>query len=200
MDFPTPLIVQSAEAAFPKAQLYIPHVSGGKQAAADAKMNKVLLQGSQHLVDSQGPLTDPRAEMLALYELKTNEKEVLSISLVNYAYTGGAHGATLVKSYSFDSSTGEVSELKDLFKPGADYITPISKHIKAALESRGITTFEPFKSIKPNQDFYIADRSLVIYFQQYEIAPYSYGLLYFPISIYDLQNIINDKGLLAKLF
>lgn len=198
--FVSPVVVQSSKATFPKAELYIPHISLGSNAQADAHINKVLVHGAQQLVNAQGDLSDPRAEMLGLYEVKNNQKDILSLSLINYAYTGGAHGATLEKSYTFRTSTGKQYQLKDLFKPNSNYIAVLSKHIKAQISARKIETFEPFKSIRPDQDFYIADRSLVIYFQQYEIAPYVYGLLYFPISIYDLESIVNENGPLQPMY
>ena len=198
--FVSPVVVQSSKATFPKAELYIPHISLGSNAAADAHINKVLVHGVQELVNAQGDLSDPRAEMLGLYEVKNNQKDILSLSLINYAYTGGAHGATIEKSYTFRSSTGKQYDLKDLFKPNSNYVSVLNKHIKAQIAERKIETFEPFKTIRPNQDFYIADRSLVIYFQQYEIAAYVYGLLYFPISIYDLESIVAEDGPLQAMF
>ncbi|MFD2117805.1 DUF3298 domain-containing protein [Paenibacillus yanchengensis] len=197
-NFPKPVVVQAAEASFPKALIYLPHISGGKK-EADAHMNQVFVAGTQHLVNTQGPLTDPRAEMYGFFEVKNNQKDVLSVSLINYAYTGGAHGATIEKSYTFQASTGHAYTLKQLFKPGADYVKALSEPIKRAIKERNIETFEPFQAIRPDQDFYLADRSIVIYFQQYEIAPYVYGLLYFPISIYELTDIIPDNSPLNAL-
>jgi hypothetical protein len=45
----------------------------------------------------------------------------------------------------------------------------------------------------------VADRALVIYFQLYELAAYVFGFIYFPISVYELQDIINDEGPLGPM-
>lgn len=199
MPISTPLIVQTAKASFPKAEFTIPHVSGGASAAADQRINETIQRAVQELVNSQGSLDDPRAEMLGYYEVKTNEKDVFSVSLYNYAYTGGAHGMTLQQSLTFKASTGQTYQLKDLFQPGSDYVKRISAYVAEGIRARGITPLEPFVSIRPDQSFYVADRSLVIYFQLYELAAYVYGFLYFPISVYELQDIIAESGPLGPM-
>ncbi|WP_424768910.1 DUF3298 domain-containing protein [Paenibacillus sp. sgz302251] len=199
MSFQSPVVVQTAKAAYPKAELAIPHVSGGPSAAADMKINQTIHHAVQQLVHSQGSLDDPRAQMLGYYEQKNNQKDYLSLSLFNYAYTGGAHGLTLEKSLTFKQSTGQTYSLAQLFKPGADYVTRLSAIISAQIRARDIDTLEPFKAIRPDQDYYVADRSLVIYFQLYELSAYVYGFIYFPISVYELQSIINEDGPLGPM-
>ncbi|WP_255323435.1 RsiV family protein [Priestia megaterium] len=57
-----------------------------------------------------------------------------------------------------------------------------------------------YKGIKPDQDFYIADKSLVLFYQLYDLTPYVYGIPYFPISIYAIQDIIEDESPLGQMF
>ncbi|MDQ6418057.1 DUF3298 and DUF4163 domain-containing protein [Paenibacillus sp. LHD-117] len=199
MPTPNPLIVQTVKSTFPKAELSIPHVSGGANPAADKLINETIIAHVRQLVHDQGSLEDPRAEMIGYYELKTNEKDVFSLSLINYAYTGGAHGMTLQRSLTFRASTGHTYELEQLFKPGSDYVGRISKIVAAQIKARNIPTLEPFKAISPDQSFYVADRSLVIYFQLYELAAYVYGFIYFPISVYELEDIIAEDGPLGPM-
>jgi hypothetical protein len=199
MPFQPPVVIQTAKADFPKAELALPYVSGGKSEAADKKINHTIHQSVQQLVHSQGSLDDPNAQMLGYFEQKNNQKDYLSLSLFNYAFTGGAHGLTLQHSLTFKQSTGQTYTLAQLFKPGSDYIGRISAIVSAQIKLRKIDTLEPFKSIRPDQDYYVADRSLVIYFQLYELAAYVFGFLYFPISVYELQDIINDDGPLGAM-
>ncbi|SFI32858.1 protein of unknown function [Paenibacillus sp. UNC496MF] len=197
--FQQPAIVQSSRVAFPKAELYVPVVSGLRQPAAQTAINNKIRQSERQLVQDQGSLSDPRAEMIGYFEIKTNEKNVLSLSLFNYAYTGGAHGLTLQESLSFDAATGKAFTLAELFKPGSDYVKRLSDLVRAQIAERQIETFEPFKSIRPDQPFYIADRALVIYFALYEITPYAFGFPYFPISVYDVSDIVNPNGPLGRM-
>lgn len=199
MTFQPPAIVQTARAAYPKTELYWPRVSGGPSGRADRIINDTIEAHVRRLAASQGSLDSPNAEMLGYYEVKTNEKDVLSLSLFNYAYTGGAHGMTLQQSLTMKQSTGQLYELGQLFKPGSPYVKRISDLVAKGIRQRDIQTLEPFKSISPDQSFYVADRSLVVYFQLYELAPYVYGFIYFPISVYELQDIIDEEGPLGPM-
>ncbi|MFX3635199.1 MAG: DUF3298 and DUF4163 domain-containing protein [Candidatus Pristimantibacillus sp.] len=199
MAFQSPVIVQSSRATFPKAELWIPYVSGGPNEAATKQINETIRQAAQQLVNDQGSLDDPRSEMQGYYEVKTNEKDILSLSLFNYAYTGGAHGLTLQKSLTFRVSTGHSYSLEELFKPGSGYVSRLSDMIKVQIKERDISTIEPFQSIRADQDYYVADRALVIYFQLYELTPYAFGFPYFPISAFDIQEIIDENGPLGVM-
>lgn len=199
MAFHFPAVIHASRVAFPKAELWVPVVSGVYNQAAEYEINKSLQIAVSELVGDHGSLDDPRAEMKGWFELKTNEKGVLSLSLYNYAYTGGAHGVTLQHSYTFDIASGKSYSLADLFKPGSAYVKRLSDLVREQIESRRITTLEPFRTILPNQPFYIADRALVIYFPLYELTSYAFGFPYFPISVYDIADIINPTGPLAVM-
>jgi hypothetical protein len=110
-----------------------------------------------------------------------------------------AHGMTVIKSLTFDLQKGKLVALKDLFKPGSGYVKRISELIKVQIKERNIPLLVDFTAIKPDQDFYIADKALVVYFQLYEITPYAYGFPMFPISVYDLQDIIDENGPLGRM-
>ena len=199
MAFPVPVVIHSTHVIRPKTELVIPVVSGGPSTTADSKINSDIRHQVSQMVAYQGSLSDPRSQMQGWYETKTNEKGVLSLSLFNYAYTGGAHGLTLQHSFTFTIADGRSYKLAELFKPGSNYVARLSKIIQKQIKDRQIETLEPFNAIRPDQDYYIADRSLVIYFALYELAPYVYGFLYFPISVYDIQDIISDQGPLATM-
>jgi len=80
------------------------------------------------------------------YEIKTNEKGVLSLSIGNYtiAYPA-AHGLTIIKSLTFDISTGKEYRLEELFKPGSDYVGTLSKIIERQIKEREIPILGEFK-------------------------------------------------------
>lgn len=122
------------------------------------------------------------------YSIKYNQKGILSIVFADYRFNGGAHGTTVQSSDTFDLNTGTELTVKDLFTDKADYVSLISSEIKAQMAERNITPYllVPFNAIKTDQDFFLANNSIVIYFQQYEYAPYSFGILEFPISFHSL--------------
>ena len=124
---------------------------------------------------------------------------MLSLSLIVYSFSGGAHGITVIKSLSFDVMSGKKYEIGDLFRRNSNYIMRLSDIIKEQIAQRKIPLLNPFISIVPDQDFYIADKCLVVYFQLYELTAYVYGFTYFPNSVYEIQNIIDENGPLGKM-
>ncbi|KIL47447.1 DUF3298 and DUF4163 domain-containing protein [Jeotgalibacillus campisalis] len=154
-------------------------------------LNRMLLDLGYH---------DPNLkEMQGYYEIKTNERRILSLSLIVYSYTGGAHGLTLIKSLTFNADTGKMYMLYELFKPDAPFVGRLSAIISQKIGEWKIPLIGDFTSIRRDQDFYLADHSLVIYFQQYEISPYVAGFPYFPIPIWDIQDLIAETGPLNTL-
>ncbi len=133
------------------------------------------------------------------YELKNNQKGVLTLSLIGFAEFGGAHPMTMIKSLNFDLSTGKDIPFYELFKPNSNYIAILSEMVLEELKKQDIMLFEDYPGVKPNQDYYIADKALVIYFQLYEIAPYVVGFPYAVIPIYSIMDLVQEGGLLDKV-
>ncbi len=184
-----------------KQQIFYPRVIGMKNNQLEQWINRTIVNQIQQLIHLQinsSPSTV--VEMTGTFEVKNNQRDVLSLTLSNYTYHyHAAHGMTYLKSLTFDLKQGKLVQLKDLFKPGSDYISRISNLIKAQISARQIPLLGEFTSIKPDQDFYLADKTLVTYFQLYDITPYAFGFPMFPISVYDLQDIMIEDGPLGRL-
>ena len=185
----------------PNTTIYYPQLAGLANQQAEKDINRAILQTVQGLIHEQQRVQVPgNTQMQGSYEIKTNERGIFSVTLSNYAYTPQmAHGMTFLGSVTANIQTGKLYTLRDLFKPGSDYVKVLSENIKRQIKERDIPTLGNFTTIKPDQDFYLADKSLVIYFQLYEITPYYVGFPMFPISVYDLQSIIDESGPLGIL-
>lgn len=196
-----PLQIQTIHRVGPKLDLYVPRVVGAANAAAQTKMNNALANEVQSMLKQLGYVPGSnKTDINGFYEIKTNERGLLSIALNLYGYTEhAAHGLTLIKSLTFGIHTGEAFSLSDMFAKDSDYVRRISDIVKAQIAERGIETLEPFASIRPDQDFYVADKALVVYFQLYEITPYYFGFPMFPISVYSLQSLIPDGSPIAPM-
>ena len=183
-----------------KKVLY-PQVYNLRNKEFESLINQAIVQQTQWMIDKQaGNMPTSVVEMLGSYEIKNNQREVLSLTLSNYTYHyHAAHGMTYIKSLTFDLQKGQQCELKDLFKQGSDYVKRLSTLIQQQINERNVPLLDTFTSIKPNQDFYIADKTIVIYFQLYEITPYVYGFPMFPISVNSIQDIINENGPLGRM-
>lgn len=98
--------------------------------------------------------------------------------------------------YHIDKKTGEIASLKNLFKEGADYISPISENIKEQMRKEMQADeskiywidseddfVEQFEAIKEDQNFYLnEDGQIVICFDEYEVAPGYMGLVEFAVD------------------
>lgn len=105
-------------------------------------------------------------------------------------------GAQYQYYYHIDKTTGEIASLKDLFKEGTDYVTPVSENIRKQMKERMAEDENliywadkdselgfGFEQIKEDQNFYLdAEGKLVICFDEYEVAPGYMGLVEFTIE------------------
>lgn len=194
-----PVLVNTQRVKEPRLDLYYPVVHGLKSIAVQRRINYAIQNLVKKMLSDQGYYSNPRTQVTASYEVKTNERGVLSLSLNNYAFAGGAHGMTIIKSLTFDVSTGRIYSLADLFKPGSDYQRVLSAIIEKQIKEREIPVINEFTGIKPDQDYYIADKVLVVYFQLYDLTPYAYGFPEFPITMYQVEDIVDENGPLGRM-
>ncbi|GIP18714.1 anti-SigV factor [Paenibacillus montaniterrae] len=181
--------------------VYYPEVVGLHDKAWQSTVNAMIARQAQELIHLQvGEDLSSVTTLLGHYELKNNQRNILSLTQSNYVYHyHAAHGMTVVRSLTFDMAKKRVYTLGQLFKPGSDYVARLSAIVAEQIKQRNIDVLEPFTSISPDQEFYVADKTLVLYYQLYELAPYVYGILYFPISIYEISDIIDQEGPLGIL-
>ncbi|MCJ7986435.1 DUF4163 domain-containing protein [Priestia sp. OVL9] len=82
-----PATVYSQQMVKKKLNVYYPVVHLTNQAVQHS-MNSKILQRTNELIRQQGYGENPDTEETGYYELKTNERNVLSLTLVNFAYSG----------------------------------------------------------------------------------------------------------------
>lgn len=110
-------------------------------------------------------------------------------------YQGSGSGAEWDYFYTIDLNTGERIALKDLFKEGTDYITPISENIKKQMreqmkadenimywvDDKDVPEWN-FKQITEETSFYInGENDVVIAFNEGDVAPMYMGCVEFVI-------------------
>ena len=194
MDFPVSIQTKKIPHASPTVNIYYPVIFDLEDQNIQLKMNHAIVSLLNKILIEQNYYESNLVELLATFEIKNNQRGILSLNLIVYSFTGGAHGMTIIKSLTFDTTTGKEYALKDLFKPGSDYEKTLSAIIQKDIINWDIQLLGKFEGIRPDQDFYIADTSLVIYFQLYEITPYVWGFPYFPIAILDIADIVKSES------
>lgn len=195
--FQLPVAIQTHQVSRQGIRIYYPSVTGLKNRRVEQSMNQTIHHAVQQLYKDQLQYQKgTNLEMIGQYEIKTNERGILSLTLSNYAYSYPmAHGMTVLKSLTFNTVTGKLYELGDLFKPDSPYVQVLTDLVNEQIRKRNIPVLNPGRqSVQPQQDFYLADKSLVLYYQLYEITPYYFGFPMFPISIYELQSEIDEDG------
>jgi len=199
MDFPASIKTKRITHPSPNVIVYYPIINNLKNHVAQLKINRAIIATMNKLLIEQNFLENNLVEMDASFEIKNNQRGILSLNLIVYSFTGGAHGMTIIKSMTFDTTTGKQYTLNDLFKKGSNYEEKLSSIIGEDIKKWGIQLLGKFDGIRGDQDFYIADTSIIIYFQLYEITPYVWGFPYFPIPILDIQDIITQDGPLNRM-
>ncbi len=108
--------------------------------------------------------------------------------------------------YTIDLKTGERLKLKDIFREGADYITPMSENIrqqmKAQMEADENVTYWldsdveewNFQSISEDVSFYLNETgNVVIAFNEGDVAPMYMGTVSFEIPSEVVREIRKEK-------
>lgn len=199
--FHLPATIHTYRIAAPGVMIDYPAVVGLHNHQVQEHINRTIAHQVQLLRQEQQKYqTGTYTEMTGHYEIKTNERGILSLTLSNYAYSQHmAHGFTIVKALTFNLLTGKLYTLADLFKPGSNYVAVLSGLVSQQIKQRDLPLLNGFTAIKPDQDFYLADKSLMIFFQLYEITPYYVGFPMFPINVYDVLSIAAEPGPLSDL-
>lgn len=197
---------ESSESATLKVTVQYPELKGLESKEVENQLNSFFAKLAEAAIaegkDAQKNIIPEqtaagiKAEVYFTYDVKYNSNGYLSIVFQDYIYSGGAHGLTVQSSYTYDLKTGKEYKIKDLFKSGTDYVTLISNEVKRQMKEKEEEmggNLVPFEAIKPDQDYYLSNEGLVIYFQQYEYYPYAVGIPEFTIDYSQLSGLLNPE-------
>lgn len=125
-------------------------------------------------------------EIYRNYEITFNNYNIISLYIDEYIYTGGAHGSTIRSSQTWDLVKGNILPLETFFRNNPYFMINILKEINIQISKQPEIYFDNtcelvLDTFNP-KNFYLTPNSIVIYFQQYDIAPYSSGIRTFNIK------------------
>ena len=130
-------------------------------------------------------------EVVLDYTITYNLNNIISLYSDEYIFTGGAHGNTTRKSQNWDLITNKFRPLSYFFNFNEYYIINILKEINLQiskqLEENPSQYFDNYcqltlENFRLNQ-YYLSQENIIIFFQQYDIAPYSSGIPTFKIPL-----------------
>lgn len=136
------------------------------------------------------------------YEVTLNADCALSMYRDAYVFAGGAHGNTLRKSDTFSLKSGSLISLAGLFPKETGWRYKLLDSILRQAEQNMFDNphiyFDNYRELilkyfDPNS-FYLTEKSIVIYYQQYEIGPYAIGIQTFDIP-YQSVNAVKPSCL-----
>ncbi|NMB02592.1 MAG: DUF3298 and DUF4163 domain-containing protein [Firmicutes bacterium] len=154
------------------------------QADFNASLREGLIQFVAHLQDMVWEDQMYPYEGLIDFEVKLNRGGLLSIAIVSYTFTGGAHGMTAYVYRNLDLSTGQEIAFYDLFNTDAEIeraAQVINEKIVQEPDWFFIDHFTP-SLFSENQGYYLQENQAVICFGLYELAPYAAGIQEFAVS------------------
>ena len=124
-------------------------------------------------------------------------KDILSIQLNNYTFSGGAHGMTYILPITMNIKTGEIYNFKDLFQDGKSATKKIQDILIQTIDKNPENYFKEYKeSIRAKNgdfNFYIDGAKIIVYFDLYDIAPYSSGIHHFAFPADELKSMLKDE-------
>ena len=124
-------------------------------------------------------------EINKIFEITFNNYNIVSLYTDEYVFSGGAHGNTIRSSQTWDLFQGIMIPLESLFPNNPYFIINILKEINVQISVNPDIYFENtcnlvLETFSPNS-YYLTPNGIIIYFQQYDIAPYSSGIRTFLI-------------------
>lgn len=125
-------------------------------------------------------------EVYRNFEITFNTKNIISLYTDEYIFQGGAHGNTIRTSQTWNLIMGCMLNLESFFKNKPYFVIDILKQINNQISQNPEIYFENSCNLVLNtfnpKNFYLTYNGIAIYFQQYDIAPYSSGIRVFIIN------------------
>ena len=123
-------------------------------------------------------------ELVRECNITYNQNQLVSLYCDEYIFEGGAHGNTLRKSQNWDLKIAQEIPLQAFSKGNPyfliDILKQINKKIAEQIESGVGSYFQEYCQLVLEtfnlENYYLTPNGIVVFFQQYDIAPYSSGI------------------------
>lgn len=193
-----------------KINLLYPQVVGGSSRITSSLNKQILkLAIKEYESDIKSNRKKPRAEPRE-YELLLNRKysleflndEIVSLVFHEWWYgKGAAHGDGKYLTLNFNLKTGRPIQLRELFKPGVNYLEQLHKRCNKALASQTGFEFLETLPLEPERytEWHLTEESLCIDFARCEPIPCSAGEQIVAIPYAELRDILNLDGVLKSV-
>jgi len=176
---------------YPEVVGLLPPNLNARHRGVAEKMNQVIDRMVQRMMQEVGVTNPDLAEMIGTFKVTLNKNGILSIRFESFSVIRmAAHPLTIVRALTFNLRTGNVIDLFGLFGVEKGHRRIIGDEIKRQIKTKEIPLISEFTRINDDQEYYLTERALVIFFQRATIAAGAAGILEFPIPYNMLRNII----------
>ncbi len=128
-------------------------------------------------------------EAVLTYQVTYAHSCALSLYLDFYQFTGGAHGATTREAQTWNLTSCSMFRPRELILCAQGYKAYILDNVLHQAAMHPELYFEDYRKLIPQfyrkNSFYCTKQGIVVFFQQYEIAPYAAGIVEFLIPYSD---------------
>lgn len=136
-------------------------------------------------------------EAILVYKITYSASCIISLYFDRYEFTGGAHGNTIRDSQTWNLQKCDMIKLSQLFRCSIDYKPYILGIVEEQIKKNPDIYFENYDELISEtfneNSFYCTPKGIVVYYQQYDIAPYSSGIREFLIPY--TECVINPNKL-----
>lgn len=176
--------------------------SGEKNETASKQLNDMVDEYTNQIIkqykaDVKAVKGKGKENVLVDYHIVTDNARLFSLR-IDTVIALNTSGVT-AKIYHMDKETGEMLQLKDIFKSDTDYLSILTREIEKQMRKQMAedeqksyfldNEIDEWKGVKKGENFYINKKGqLVIAFDKYEVAPGYMGACEFTIP----QELIRD--------
>lgn len=125
---------------------------------------------------------------------------IVSIYITKYMYMGGAHGITDSRYMNFNRRTGSQLSANQLFNDTTALSVINTAAFKSYLDKKDIENVESLLFVNVDKlplpkNIGLDSVGVVMLYNQYEIAPYSFGQSCYTIPYSEVDKLINNKNI-----
>lgn len=198
-----PALISDIKVEKPGLSLTYPKVSGLKHKSAEASINRYIKKEVHEVLKEEGYGNSEDKKFTGGYSVKLNKRGTLSIIIEIYCHQKGeAHGRTIRKNINISLKDARIYHMDDLFSRKirkSKYISRINELIKNQIQFKAIKFTREYDTISKDQEYYLTETSLVVYFHVNQFTSFEYGFPEFEIPFEDVLDIVNSKGPIGRL-
>jgi hypothetical protein len=188
-DFRYPIVAGGDIKANKKINSYYKHIARTLMRKARYELLPAAVDEWRYALENSIPFRP--FDTVMKYTVTENDRDILSLYYDIYDYTGGAHGTTKRFGDTWRASTGWFLELTDFFPRGTNIKRLLTDNaVKIAAQQMRDGTHQYFdnypkliKKYYSANKFYIQPGAVVIFYDQYAIAPGFEGIPVFGYSM-----------------